>query len=298
MRLIVASLIVLAAALPAAAQKTYEIRQPTGPWRVPGEIQRPRDVWQTPGEIQKPREIWQQPGEIQVPKGIQAVKAVVISGCERRLSVVGDALFDFDKANLRPEAEEMLLSAAPEIRKLDGKPSRVEGHTDSKGGDAYNMRLSEARATTVRDWMAGQGLIPSTRRSGASARRNRRYQIPPRTARTIPKAARRTAASKSCSTRADESLTVRTSRYFVSSVRDWGAKSPALVSGAGVVVTGASWRGRGPPPCCCIDCGIWTVQRTSIDPSLSLFLTGILRRQKAIARHAVLFPGRSAIRKK
>ena len=144
MRLIVASLIVLAAALPAAAQKTYEIRQPTGPWRVPGEIQRPRDVWQTPGEIQKPREIWQQPGEIQVPKGIQAVKAVVISGCERRLSVVGDALFDFDKANLRPEAEETLLSAAPEIRKLDGKPSRVEGHTDSKGGDAYNMRLSEA----------------------------------------------------------------------------------------------------------------------------------------------------------
>jgi outer membrane protein OmpA-like peptidoglycan-associated protein len=146
MRLMLASLIVLAAALPAAAQKTYEIRQPTGPWRVPG-------------EIQKPREVWQQPGEIQVPKGIQAVKAVIISGCERRLSVVGDALFDFDKANLRPEAEETLLSAAPEIRKLDGKPSRVEGHTDSKGGEAYNMRLSEARATTVRDWMAGQGLI-------------------------------------------------------------------------------------------------------------------------------------------
>ena len=103
--------------------------------------------------------MWQQPGEIQAPKGIQAVKAVVISACERRLSVVGDALFDFDKANLRADAEDTLLSAAPEIRKLDGKASRVEGHTDSKGGDAYNMRLSEARATTVRDWMAGQGLI-------------------------------------------------------------------------------------------------------------------------------------------
>jgi hypothetical protein len=42
MRLLLASSIVLAAALPAAAQKTYEIRQPTGPWRVPGEIQTPR----------------------------------------------------------------------------------------------------------------------------------------------------------------------------------------------------------------------------------------------------------------
>ena len=171
MRLMLASLIVLATALPAAAQnKTYEICQPTGPWRVPGEIQKPRDVWQTPGEIpkprdvyqqpaelqkpgeiQKPREVWQQPGEIQTPKAIQAVKAVVISPCERRLTVVGDALFDFDKANLRADAEDTLLSAAPEIRKLDGKASRVEGHTDSKGGEAYNMRLSEARATTVRD---------------------------------------------------------------------------------------------------------------------------------------------------
>jgi outer membrane protein OmpA-like peptidoglycan-associated protein len=149
MRRIFASLILIATALPAAAQdKTYEIRQPTGQWRVPGEIQKPRDVWQ-------------QPGEIQIPKGIQAVKAVVISGCERRLSVVGDALFDFDKSNLRPDAEETLLAAAPEIRKLDGKASRVEGHTDSKGVDVYNMRLSEARAATVRDWMARQGLIPA-----------------------------------------------------------------------------------------------------------------------------------------
>ena len=84
---------------------------------------------------------------------------MVISPCERRLTVVGDALFDFDKANLRADAEDTLLSAAPEIRKLGGKASRVEGHADSKGGEAYNMRLSEARATTVRDWMAGQGLI-------------------------------------------------------------------------------------------------------------------------------------------
>jgi len=134
MRLVFASLILIASALPAATQnKSYEIPQPTGPWRVPG-------------EIQKPREVWQQPGEIQVPKGIQAVKAVIVSGCERRLSVVGDALFDFDKSNLRPDAEETLKAAAPEIGELGGKASRVEGHTDAKGVDVYNIRLSEARA--------------------------------------------------------------------------------------------------------------------------------------------------------
>ncbi len=81
--------------------------------------------------------------------------------CEQRLSVVADALFDFDKANLRPEAEETLTAAGPEIAKLGGKPTRIEGHTDAKGSDAYNMKLSEARATTVREWLAGRGIVPA-----------------------------------------------------------------------------------------------------------------------------------------
>ena len=106
-----------------------------------------------PGEIGADRQ-WQVPKALQVPKGIQAVKTVTVSRCERRLSVVADALFDFDKSNLRPDAEETLMAAAPEMKKIGSKPSRIEGHTNSIGGDAYNMKLSEARATTVRDWMA------------------------------------------------------------------------------------------------------------------------------------------------
>ncbi len=156
-RAFAAMTLVLATALPALAQarsqdrsqaQTYEIRQPTGPWQVPGEIRQPTGPWQKPGDIQ-------------VPKGIRAVKAVAISRCERRLSVIADALFDFDKSNLRSDAEETLRAAAPEIRKIGGTPSRVEGHTDAKGNDAYNMKLSEARATTVRDWMARHELLPA-----------------------------------------------------------------------------------------------------------------------------------------
>ena len=143
-------MLVLATALPALAHvKPYEIRQPTGKWQVPGENKQPTGPWQTPGDIQ-------------VPKGIQAVKATAVSRCERRLSVVADALFDFDKSNLRTDAEVTLLAAAPEFKKIGGTPSRVEGHTDSKGGDAYNMKLSEARATTVRDWMAKRELLPAS----------------------------------------------------------------------------------------------------------------------------------------
>jgi outer membrane protein OmpA-like peptidoglycan-associated protein len=122
------------------------------------DIQQPKGNWQPPSEIQQPKGPWQKPGEIQVPKGIQAVHTIS-KGCESRLSVVGDALFDFDKATLRPDAEETLEAALPEIAKLGGKPSRIEGHTDAIGSDGYNMKLSEARATTVRNWLAGHDAV-------------------------------------------------------------------------------------------------------------------------------------------
>lgn len=163
-------LLCLVTAIPAAAQGTIqqpgpiqkpgEIQQPKGTIQTPGEIKAPRGTWQTPGEIQVPRGTWQVPGEIQVPKGIQAVKSIESSACERRLSVVGDALFDFDKSGLRADAEETLSAALPEIRKLGGKPARVEGHTDAIGSDSYNQKLSEARAKIVRDWLAQRGAIP------------------------------------------------------------------------------------------------------------------------------------------
>jgi outer membrane protein OmpA-like peptidoglycan-associated protein len=177
MRTALASIMIIAATVPALAQsKSYEIPQPRGTWQVPGEIKQPKGNWQVPGEIQQPKGTlqqpsdiqqpkgtWQQPGEIQVPKGTEAIQVRVVptNRCEQRLSVVGDALFDFDKSHLRPEAEETLKAAGPEIAKLGGKPTRIEGHTDAKGSDAYNQRLSEARATTVRAWLAGQGLVPA-----------------------------------------------------------------------------------------------------------------------------------------
>ena len=139
---------VLAAALPASAQdKTRDKTQDK--------------TQDTAHDIRRLAATWQVPRDINVPKGIQAVTLVAVSRCERRLSVGTDALFDFDKASLRPNAEATLLAAAPGIKKFGGQPLRIEGHTDAKGGNADNMRLSEARATTVRDWMAKRDLVPA-----------------------------------------------------------------------------------------------------------------------------------------
>lgn len=104
---------------------------------------------QKPGEIQVPKGKWQVPGEIQVPMGIQAIKAVR-EKCEQRLTIVADALFEFDQATLTPQAEETLLALGPLILKEGSKSVTVEGHTDGKGTPAYNRKLSEQRAESVR----------------------------------------------------------------------------------------------------------------------------------------------------
>jgi OOP family OmpA-OmpF porin len=35
---------------------------------------------------------------------------------------------------------------------------RVEGHTDSRSSDSYNMKLSQSRAEAVRDYLVAQGV--------------------------------------------------------------------------------------------------------------------------------------------
>ncbi len=67
-------------------------------------------------------------------------------------------LFDFNQASLKPESDSVLGAA---LALLKGKPAlkiEVQGHTDNVGGDDYNQKLSEARATTVESWLVAHGI--------------------------------------------------------------------------------------------------------------------------------------------
>ena len=77
---------------------------------------------------------------------------------EVRIELAADVLFDFDKATLLPKAEDTLKKAAEFIRQRAAGVVRIEGHTDAKGDDAYNQRLSERRAESVQKWFARNGL--------------------------------------------------------------------------------------------------------------------------------------------
>ena len=82
---------------------------------------------------------------------------------EIRIELAADVLFDFDKADLRPEAIPSLQKVGAVINGYPNVPVRIEGHTDAKGADDYNMKLSESRAASVRSWLVRDGGVEGGR---------------------------------------------------------------------------------------------------------------------------------------
>lgn len=77
------------------------------------------------------------------------------------VSLPGDVTFDFDKATLRADASGTLDRLAQLIQAGGDGQITIEGHTDAKGDDAYNKRLSEQRAAAVQAYLAGKGVNPA-----------------------------------------------------------------------------------------------------------------------------------------
>jgi outer membrane protein OmpA-like peptidoglycan-associated protein len=71
---------------------------------------------------------------------------------EIRIELAADVLFDFDKADIRPDAQNALKQAGDIVRDKAKGTVRVEGHTDGKGSESYNQKLSDRRANSVKDW--------------------------------------------------------------------------------------------------------------------------------------------------
>ena len=73
--------------------------------------------------------------------------------------VSSENLFDKGSSTLRPEAIRELDRAISFIGRFKPIKVRIEGHTDSQGPDDINMRLSEARARSVKSYLVSQGSI-------------------------------------------------------------------------------------------------------------------------------------------
>jgi OmpA-OmpF porin, OOP family len=85
-----------------------------------------------------------------------------VSATEVRIRLSGSVLFDFDSDVVRPDAERTLAEVLEVLRSHPGRAVRIEGHTDSIATDAYNLALSDRRATAVRGWLVAHGAQANT----------------------------------------------------------------------------------------------------------------------------------------
>ncbi|MEW6337277.1 MAG: OmpA family protein [Acidobacteriota bacterium] len=73
------------------------------------------------------------------------------------LRLEGTILFDFDKAEIRPDAVALLDSVAAQLKADPALRAVLVGHTDAIGGEAYNRMLSERRAAAVSEALLARG---------------------------------------------------------------------------------------------------------------------------------------------
>jgi photosystem I P700 chlorophyll a apoprotein A2 len=114
------------------------------------------------------------------------------------ITVPERVLFDFDRAEIKPEGAATLDKLVEVIRFYAAAPISIRGHTDSIGDPAYNEGLSQRRAAAVRDYFvskhgidggrlkavgfgARQPVAPNTKPDGSDnpdgRQRNRRVEI-------------------------------------------------------------------------------------------------------------------------
>ena len=98
------------------------------------------------------------PKEVCEPKAPAPAPVAAPKPAGEKITIAADALFDFDKATLRPEGKAKLDELAAKSKQIKLEVILVVGHTDRLGSDAYNQKLSEKRAAAVKEYLVAKGI--------------------------------------------------------------------------------------------------------------------------------------------
>jgi len=96
----------------------------------------------------------------EAPAAAEAAKAAApgVKPAAEKITLSADALFDFDKATLRPEGKSKLDEFADKAKQIKLEVIIAVGHADRFGSDKYNQKLSERRAAAVKDYLVSKGI--------------------------------------------------------------------------------------------------------------------------------------------
>lgn len=93
-----------------------------------------------------------------VPVAQVEEEVLVVAPTSTKVVLNADTFFDFDKANLKPEGRQVLDQVADQASTLDLETIIAVGYTDSTGPAAYNLKLSERRANSVKEYLVSRGI--------------------------------------------------------------------------------------------------------------------------------------------
>ena len=85
-------------------------------------------------------------------------KSIIIK--EDKIELKQKVFFKFNKAKIMPQSYDMLKEVADALVQNPTIKISIEGHTDSKGRDRYNKKLSDQRAKSVRQFLVKNGVAP------------------------------------------------------------------------------------------------------------------------------------------
>ncbi|HEX8987737.1 MAG TPA: OmpA family protein [Rhodocyclaceae bacterium] len=79
----------------------------------------------------------------------------------QKVKLSADALFDFNKATLRPEGKAKLDELVNGVKNIKLEVIIAVGHADRFGTDKYNLKLSQKRAEAVKAYLVSKGIEPN-----------------------------------------------------------------------------------------------------------------------------------------
>jgi OmpA-OmpF porin, OOP family len=82
----------------------------------------------------------------------------MVTDCE--VKITQQIHFEFNKDRIRPESHPVLNAVVEVLQKNPDIRIEVQGHTDNKGGAAYNRDLSHRRAGSVKKYLVAHGVTP------------------------------------------------------------------------------------------------------------------------------------------
>lgn len=109
-----------------------------------------------PGYLNVKQEFESDMAEEDADYGVDFILAAI-----NKPQVVENIFYDFDKATLRPESKDALDEMARMLADNPNVTIEMSSHTDRKGSDEYNDKLSERRAKSVVDYLIAAGVDPA-----------------------------------------------------------------------------------------------------------------------------------------